>query len=50
MDATKQAFASHGILPVESGKKEPALIVSHDGKGKAFGHRDEKRTICYPFD
>lgn len=47
MDATKQAllhtdlaryrfihFATHGILPVEAGIKEPALVLSYDGKGK----------------
>jgi CHAT domain-containing protein/tetratricopeptide (TPR) repeat protein len=47
MDATKQKllrtdlaryrfihFATHGILPVESGIKEPALVLSYDGKGK----------------
>ena len=27
-------FATHGLLPVESGIKEPALILSYDGKGK----------------
>jgi CHAT domain-containing protein len=47
MDATKQKllrtdlaryrfihFATHGILPVESGIKEPALVLSYDGNGK----------------
>ena len=47
MDATKQEllrtdlarykfvhFATHGILPVESGIKEPSLVLSYDGKGK----------------
>jgi CHAT domain-containing protein/ATP/maltotriose-dependent transcriptional regulator MalT len=47
MEATKQElrrtdlarykfihFATHGILPVESGIKEPALVLSYDGKGK----------------
>jgi CHAT domain-containing protein len=47
MDATKQGllrtdmarykfihFATHGILPVESGIKEPALVLSYDGRGK----------------
>jgi CHAT domain-containing protein len=27
-------FATHGILPVESGIKEPALVLSYNGKGK----------------
>jgi CHAT domain-containing protein len=27
-------FATHGILPVESGIKEPSLVLSYDGKGK----------------
>jgi len=47
MDATKREllrtdlaryrfihFATHGILPVESGIKEPALVLSYNGKGK----------------
>ena len=47
VDATKQKllrtdlaryrfihFATHGILPVESGIKEPALVLSYDGKGQ----------------
>jgi len=47
MDATKQKllrtdlaryrfihFATHGILPVESGIKEPALVLSYNGNGK----------------
>jgi CHAT domain-containing protein len=47
MDATKQEllrtdlarykfvhFATHGILPVESGIKEPSLVLSYDGRGK----------------
>jgi CHAT domain-containing protein len=47
MDATKQEllrtdlarfkfihFATHGILPVESGIKEPALVLSYDGRSK----------------
>lgn len=47
LDATKQKllrtdlgryrfvhFATHGILPVESGIKEPALVLSYDGKGR----------------
>ena len=47
VDATKQEllrtdlgryqfvhFATHGILPVESGIKEPSLVLSYDGKGK----------------
>jgi CHAT domain-containing protein/tetratricopeptide (TPR) repeat protein len=47
MDATKQQlvrtdlarykfvhFATHGILPVESGIKEPSLVLSYDGRGK----------------
>jgi CHAT domain-containing protein len=47
VDATKQAllrtdlaryrfihFATHGILPVEAGIREPALVLSYDGKGK----------------
>src|SRR5262249_48809289 len=47
LDATKQKllrtdlarykfihFATHGILPVESGLKEPALVLSYDGKSK----------------
>ncbi len=47
MEATKQEllrtdlaryrfihFATHGILPVESGIKEPALVLSYNGKGK----------------
>jgi CHAT domain-containing protein/tetratricopeptide (TPR) repeat protein len=47
MDATKQEllrtdlarykfvhFATHGILPVESGIKEPSLLLSYDGRGK----------------
>jgi tetratricopeptide (TPR) repeat protein len=47
IDATKQEllrtdlaqfrfihFATHGILPVESGIKEPALVLSYDGKGR----------------
>lgn len=47
IDATKQEllrtdlsryrfihFATHGILPVESGIREPALVLSYDGKGK----------------
>jgi CHAT domain-containing protein len=27
-------FATHGILPVESGIKEPSLVLSYDGRGK----------------
>jgi CHAT domain-containing protein/tetratricopeptide (TPR) repeat protein len=27
-------FATHGILPVESGIKEPALVLSYDGQGR----------------
>jgi CHAT domain-containing protein len=47
MDATKQEllrtdlarykfvhFATHGILPVESGIKEPSLVLSYDGRSK----------------
>ena len=47
MDATKQKllridldryrfvhFATHGILPVESGIKEPSLVLSYAGKGE----------------
>ena len=47
MDATKEEllrtdlaryqfvhFATHGILPVESGIKEPSLVLSYDGRGK----------------
>ncbi len=47
MEATKQEllrtdlaryrfihFATHGILPVESGIKEPALVLSYDGNGR----------------
>jgi len=28
-------FATHGILPVESGIKEPALVLSYDGQSKS---------------
>ncbi len=27
-------FATHGILPVEAGIKEPSLVLSYDGKGR----------------
>jgi CHAT domain-containing protein len=27
-------FATHGILPVEAGIREPALVLSYDGKGR----------------